>query len=691
MRKLFIFFIMLTLATTTSAVVINNTAGNLAQDATDHDITSLTITGTVDARDFKFIADSLTSLADLDLSQAQIVAYENRNKALVGTVFSFPDNELPTQVLMGTHIANIQLPTSLKSIGTAALAGCTSMSNLVLPEGLETIGDYAFSASGLEQVSLPESVTSVGVGAWSHCASLTTATFNLAQVPENAFMGDTLLSDLTLGNKVTTIGKGAFNGCQALQAVKVDEGNTIATIEAQAFIGAGAQAFSLASLPALKEIGDWAFASSGIANAAIQDVEQLGQGVFYYAQGLTQLSLPQNIDEVPQFAFAGTTSLAGTVTVQDGTSAIGDYAFYNNNNVSVYTMPASISHLGDWAMAGMTALDTINIAATVVPTLGDNVWAGVQQNTVMLNTVDNETADLYGAAEQWKEFHILRNYLLGDANSDGIVDIVDVNAMVAYVLEQPVTTFCFEAADVNQDSIVDVIDINAVVSYLLNETHEYIRKINSRTRNISGNVTNDCVTIKDLNIAAGKTVEVQLELNSSRDYTAMQFDINMPQGLAIVPGSLRCTSRNNGHSLLLSNNGSRIITFSNELVPITGNDGGFITMKVAASEDFIAGGTIDITSLILSTTQSERYIGTDTYAQVDTATGVDQINLNSDKVYAYGNTLVIETLEDAVAQIVAMNGSNQVLTVKAGRTQVQLSTGVYVVRLGGNSYKVTIR
>lgn len=484
MRRLFISLITLSIAVIASAVVIDNTAGNLEQNATDHTTTSLTITGTIDARDFKFIADSLTSLEELDLTQVQIVAYENRQKALVGTTFSFPGDELPTLVLMGTNIKTIKLPTTLKSIGAAALAGCSQLSDITLPQGLESIGDYAFNSTSITQVTLPETVVNVGEGAWSHCPLLTTATFNLEQVPNNAFMGDTVLNDLTLGNKVTTIGRGAFNGCTALQTIKVESDNTIASIGAEAFIGAGAGAIALNSLTALKEIGDWAFASSGITSVALpQGLETLGKGAFYNAQNLTNITLPKGLDTIPQYAFAGNTVLAGTVVIPDGVEVIADYAFYNCDNTSIFSMPASISHIANWAMAGMIALDTINIATTVVPALGDSVWAGINQSAVKLNTVSNTVADLFREVEQWKEFHILHIYLLGDANGDGILNVVDINALVAYILGQPISPFIFDAADVNQDGIINVTDINGIISYLLNGGNDYIRKVNRRVGN----------------------------------------------------------------------------------------------------------------------------------------------------------------------------------------------------------------
>ena len=64
MRKLF--FMLLVAAITTlsgSALTVNNTAGNLAQSVSNAGtVTTLVVTGTMDASDFVFITNSMPSL-----------------------------------------------------------------------------------------------------------------------------------------------------------------------------------------------------------------------------------------------------------------------------------------------------------------------------------------------------------------------------------------------------------------------------------------------------------------------------------------------------------------------------------------------------------------------------------------------------------------------------------------------------
>ena len=43
-------------------------------------------------------------------------------------------------------------------------------------------------------------------------------------------------------------------------------------------------------------------------------------------------------------------------------------------------------------------------------------------------------AEDFAHAAQWEHFHILKNYLLGDVNGDGNLDVADVTSLISYIL-----------------------------------------------------------------------------------------------------------------------------------------------------------------------------------------------------------------------------------------------------------------
>lgn len=52
----------------------------------------------------------------------------------------------------------------------------------------------------------------------------------------------------------------------------------------------------------------------------------------------------------------------------------------------------------------------------------------------------------------------------GDANGDGIINVLDVISMTTYFLGNEVEPFCFHNADINNDQLINVIDVIGTVN-----------------------------------------------------------------------------------------------------------------------------------------------------------------------------------------------------------------------------------
>ena len=73
-----------------------------------------------------------------------------------------------------TTLLSVDFPSSLVSVGDYAFHCCTALTSVALPVGVVSIGEEAFcSCSSLASVTLPASVTSIGSGAFECCVSLT--------------------------------------------------------------------------------------------------------------------------------------------------------------------------------------------------------------------------------------------------------------------------------------------------------------------------------------------------------------------------------------------------------------------------------------------------------------------------------------------------------------------------------------
>ena len=94
--------------------------------------------------------------------------------------------------------------------------GCRSLTSLVIPDGVTSIGKSAFSGcSFLNSVVIPDGVTSIGEYAFRHCSSLSSLVIpdSVTSIECYAFSGCESLSSIVIPDSVTSIGYHAFASC----------------------------------------------------------------------------------------------------------------------------------------------------------------------------------------------------------------------------------------------------------------------------------------------------------------------------------------------------------------------------------------------------------------------------------------------------------------------------------------------
>lgn len=128
------------------------------------------------------------------------------------------------------------------------------------------IADNAFAGeTGITDISLPKTIEQIGSGAFAGCASLTSV-----EIPEG----------------VSLIGENVFNGCESLQSVAIP--STVGAIPEGAFQGC-ANLADVAIAEGVSEIGAGAFQGCGsLATVALPDtIESVDAAAFPANEGLT--------------------------------------------------------------------------------------------------------------------------------------------------------------------------------------------------------------------------------------------------------------------------------------------------------------------------------------------------------------------------------------------------------------------
>jgi hypothetical protein len=349
----------------TKTVTVSAGGLNSALTHDEHTVLNrLTITGTLNASDFKFMRDSIPNLAYLDISQTTIAAYTGANGTEGSYSISYPAATIPKYAFYNTYSSNhtmvlksIKLPNSITAIGNGAFEYCYKLDSIAIPNSVTTIGDFAFdSCKGMKGLTISNSLTSIG-RVFGNCSSLISVIIpnSVTSLAYGAFANCTNLKDITLSNTLVTIGGNAFYYCTGLTSIVIP--NSVTTIESAAFTNC-----------------------SGLTSLTIgNSVNTIGSSAFSGCAGLTELILPKSV------------------------STIGDYAFQGCNSLSIVTIPEKVGSIGNYAFScsGLKSILSVSTSPLNMSTYG--VFSAVNKATCTLY-VPSGSKSLYQNTAQWKDF-----------------------------------------------------------------------------------------------------------------------------------------------------------------------------------------------------------------------------------------------------------------------------------------------
>ena len=305
--------------------------------------------------------------------------------------------------LNGSVVTNLVIPEGVETIPGYAFYNCTAITSVELPDGLRTIESSAFtSCTGLTRLDIPASVTKIGGTAFHSCSGLTGVYITdlaawcaiqfdayapghplyLAKrlylnnqlatnlvIPEgvtsigtNAFYGGIHISSVSIPESVTSIGSSAFRNCAALTGVTLPSG--ITTIERSLFSGC-TNLRSMTIPTGVTSIGEYAFSTcSAMTSIEIPEtVTTIGEYAFSSCSALTSLELPASVTSIGNYAFQYCSRLT-EMTIPTGITAISKYLFSGCSALTSVTLP-DVTSIGDYAFQNCSALTGITIPETV--------------------------------------------------------------------------------------------------------------------------------------------------------------------------------------------------------------------------------------------------------------------------------------------------------------------------------------
>ena len=387
-----------------------------------------------------------------------------------------------------TSLTSITIPDSVASIGDYTFASCTSLTSITIPDSVTRIGEFTFSGcESLKSITIPDSVTSIGEGAFRDCTNLTSITIpdSVASIGEGAFRDCTNLTSITIPDSVASIGESTFENCTSLTSITIP--NSVTSIGDYTFNNC--KSLTIITIPdSVTSIGDYTFRNcTSLTSITIPDsVTSIGECAFMYCENLTIYGYKNTAAEEYAlnngFEFI---NLAEERTLTDKASSISVSGVVNSNadlNVSKLenTYEKSVATYDITLQKDGIAIQPDGAITIKIP-------SDVKDCKVMWlkddGTAEDMNAEYIDGCYVFTTNHLSvyalvqnKQYLKGDANQDGIIDVNDVTYLQMHIAGNKNTDGSafidetnkqlFDCVDMNKDGKLSVADVTALQIYI---------------------------------------------------------------------------------------------------------------------------------------------------------------------------------------------------------------------------------
>jgi hypothetical protein len=378
------------------------------------------------------------------------------------------------------QLKKVTLSSSMSTIPQSMFYSCSALEEVIIQSDITSIGNTAFSWSGIKKIDLPSSVSALGTQAFYNCQRLEYITFpedmNLASIGNMMFYQGYALKEITLPASVSTIEYGAFRKCTSLKYVDM-------------------------SKTQITEL-------SSNTNSSVNGVPTR-YGFFEECTKLVEVYLPEGLEVMESNLFKGCTSLT-EIRIPEATHTIQELVFENCKSLEtvLFAQNSKLESIGEYFFK---------------PDVYDeNYNSGVFRNTTALKEINIPEGVEYIGGNAFENSGI--EAITFPSTLTAISNSMFKNCQGLTQINIPGTV-----SNINDDAFLDCFNLTSVT---LNEGNEYLGAnafgncagitsitIPSSMLRMGGNPFSNCVNITNFVLEENE--------NFIQDETGVLYDGNM--------------------------------------------------------------------------------------------------------------------------------------------------------------------
>lgn len=275
-------------------------------------------------------------------------------------------------------IKNVVIENGIKTIGKHSFSDCISIEYVTFEESstLSVINEGAFlNCKNLKKITIPKSVEKLGIknleysseekysGVFQNCISLKEVNFENGSILEetgySSFLGCTSLLNIEFANSIKYISKYSFSGCTNLKNIKFS--NQLLEIDWEAF----SNCVSLTEIKIPKTVTDiCGFGGceklQTITFEENSGLKVIGEDCFKDCINLSEIKIPKNVTFISYSAFIDCVRLENVIFEEGSQLKSMDYSvFCNCISLREIKIPKKVTYIGLGIFSGCINLEKV--------------------------------------------------------------------------------------------------------------------------------------------------------------------------------------------------------------------------------------------------------------------------------------------------------------------------------------------